>query len=373
MLITKLKAIYFDNRSNKMKTFNKITIIIIIALFATGSGGPVTAQVSQTNQPSESVGMAVSRSPGNDALNRLQTVLGATMQQYGSGKVLVIPTAQIQPQDMVTLMEDITVMYRIFDKKLAQSNLRRANSFIGMALPGPISMSMGSDSFEAMYVQGYGVLFMTNVDFPLSALPEKEEKKEIKEEEGDPVWKQMRQQIFSPQQAAEHTPDRPEEKYDPEKVENLKATLIKSLVHAANIRGLKPDESVVITVTGSADSSNVGRIILSKDNKVIVTQKDGNLVQMLGSTDASGISAPTVLTIRAKKSDIDAFAQEKIDFNQFKLKVKIISHPSLSGNFGRDSSSVFLRGSGYSVPSSTPRSQAPTESARGSESSSGSR
>jgi hypothetical protein len=352
MLVTELKAIYFNNRSKKMKTFTKITITIIMMLFTTGSVSPVVAmQVSLPSQRGESVAVATPHSPESEALTRLMTMQDVTMQGGAGGKVLVIPTAQIHPEEMVTLMEDMTVMRRIFNKKLVESNLKRTMPFIGMTLPGPISMSMGSDSPAAMYIQGYGALFMTNVDFPLSAPPETEEKKQTKEEDTDPVWKQMRQEIFSPEQAVKHAPGRPEEKYDPEKVENLKATLIKSLVHAANIRGLKPDESVVITVTGSDNSSNVGRIILSKDNKVIV--KDGNVVQLLGSSDASDISAPTVLTIRAKKSDIDAFAKDQVDFNGFKEKVKVISYPSLSGNFSQSPSPFLLRGSGYSVPSSS--------------------
>ena len=338
-----------------MKTFIKaITITIVMALFATSSVSPVTAQVSQTNQPSESVTVQTSRSFENEALTRLKTVLGASMQQYGRSKVLVVPTSQIQPQEMVTLIEDMTVMCRIFNKKMAQSNLKRSMPFYGVTLPGRISMD--SESLEAMYIKGYGALFMMTVDFPLSAPPETEEKEQTKEEEADPVWKQMRQEIFSPQQAVKPRTDRPEEKYDPEKVENLKTTLTKALVHAANIRDLKAGESVIITVTGIASSSNVGKVVaVSGTDQIVVHYKDSNTTKIVKSPSLSdlGISKPTVLTIRAKKSDIDAFAKDQIDINEFKQKVKVISHPHLGGDFGRDSSPIFLPGSGFSVPSSS--------------------
>ncbi len=338
-----------------MKTFIRaITITIVLASFTTGSISPVTAQVSQTNQPSESVGMAISHSLENDALNRLQMALGATMHSHGGTKVLVIPTAQIQPQDMATLIEDMTVMCRIFDKKMVQSNLKRSMPFYGVTLPGRISMV--GDSLEAMYVQGYGALFMTTVDFPLSAPQEKEEKKETEEEEADPVWKQMRQEIFSPQQAVKRTTDRPEEKYDPEKVENLKTTLTKALVHAANIRGLNPDESVILSITGkSGSSSNVVIMGDSTFDGFIVHDKRSNTTSMFqgGLPDDLMRSSQMVLVIRAKKSDIDAFAKDQIDINEFKQKVKVISHPHLGGDFGQDSSPIFLPGSGFSVPSSS--------------------
>jgi hypothetical protein len=345
MLITEFKAMYFDNRSKKMKTFIKaITITIVMALFATGSVSPVAAQVSQTNQPSESVTVQTSRSFENEALNRLQMTLGATMHSHGGAKVLVIPTAQIQPEEMVTLIEDMTVMCRIFDKKMVQSNLKRSMPFYGVTLPGRVSL--GGDSLEAMYVQGYGALFMTTVDFPLSAPPETEEKKETEEEEADPVWKQMRQEIFSPQQAVKRTTDRPEEKYDPEKVENLKTTLTKALVHAANIRGLNPDESVIITISGKAGPRILGMrggamYYGGNEEPKIISKQDI-------------VSSQMVLVIRAKKSDIDVYAKNQIDLDEFKKKVKVISYPRLGGDLRQDSSSIFFRGSGFSVPSSSP-------------------
>ncbi|MBN1804717.1 MAG: hypothetical protein JW837_05660 [Sedimentisphaerales bacterium] len=335
-----------------MKTsIRVITIIIVLVLFTISSVGPVTAQVSQQSQTSESVATTTQRSSENEAFSRLRTMLGGTMQQRGGAKVLVIPTAQIPPQQMATLMEDMTVMCRIFDKKLAQSNLKRTMSYIGMTLPG--GFFMGGDSLEAMYVQGYGALFMTTVDFPLSPPPETEEKEQAEEEQTDPVWKQMRQEMFSPQQATVHPADRPGEKYDPEKVENLKATLIKALVHAANIRGLNTDESVILTVTGKSDYSNIDRIVTAENNEVIVHYKDDTV-----KLSDLGVVAPMALVIRAKKSDIDALAQNKDDFNRFKEKVGIISCPCLGGDFSRDSSSVFFRSSGDSVPSSSsPASQ----------------
>jgi len=39
-----------------------------------------------------------------------------------------------------------------------------------------------------------------------------------------------------------------------------------------------------------------------------------------------GVSAATVLTIRAKKSDVDAFAGGKQDFEQFRQKVQTFTY-----------------------------------------------
>jgi len=71
---------------------------------------------------------------------------------------------------------------------------------------------------------------MRTVDFPLSP-PQTEEQEETEEEDADPVWEQMKQEIFSPEEVVRHTPNRQGEKYDARKVKNLKSTLIKALVN----------------------------------------------------------------------------------------------------------------------------------------------
>ena len=331
-----------------MKSFIKaFTIIIILALIPTAWA---TAQITPAPAPapapaqSQKVIYELDKTPDSrlrDLNEKLIQLNIATSGQHGGGKVLVIPTAEIKPQDMVTLMEDMTVMCRIFDKKLAQSNLVPGTPFIGrVTLPSTFSLDNGS--IEAMYIQGYGALFMTTVDFPLSPPPQTEEQEEAKEEDADPVWEQMKQEIFSPQEAAKRTSDRPEEKYDARKVKNLKSTLIEALVHAANIRGLKPDEFVVLTVTREAGWSDplATRLYGSGDSRFIATASGGT---------KSGTLSPTVLTIRAKKSYVDALAQNKISFDQFQEKIQLLSYPCLGENLSRGSSPSFLGGETISI------------------------
>ncbi|MBW7990680.1 MAG: hypothetical protein FVQ84_11785 [Planctomycetes bacterium] len=323
-----------------MKSFIRaITIIIVLTLIPMVSA---TAQITPPTVPAAPIAPIAPALRPSDVLMQLRTVLSAQTQQHGGGKVLVIPTSDITPQDMVTLMEDMTVMCRIFDKKLAQSNLVPGMPFIGrVTFP-----SLGDRSMGAMYVQGYGALFMTTVDFPLSPPPQTEEQEETEEEDADPVWEQMKQEMFSPEETAWRAPNRQEVKYDARKVKNLKSTLIKALVHTANIRGLKPDESVILTVTGSGISSNIDKIVMNRNNQLLLHTKDRNIVQILGSPSLSdlGISSPMVLTIRAKKSYIDALAQNKIDFDEFEEKIQLISYPCLGANLSRGSSPSFWPG-----------------------------
>jgi hypothetical protein len=155
-----------------MKSFIRaITIIVVLSLLLMVSITTISAQEIATEGVSVVAEAPVSYS-SDDALTQLRTVLSAQTHRHDGGKVLVIPTSQIQPQDMVNLMEDMTVMCNIFDKKLAQSNLISGMSYIGVTLPG--RFPLGSDSIGAMYIQDYGAIFMTTVDFPLSPPPETE-------------------------------------------------------------------------------------------------------------------------------------------------------------------------------------------------------
>ncbi len=252
----------------------------------------------------------------------------------GGGAVLVVPAAELEPEDLAEITEDMTVMSRIFDNKLSQARLTTGRVGWYVEDYNPFFWR-DSGTTEALYLEGYAALFLIKVNFPLSPTPEAKEEKETQEEEDiDPLWKETKQEIYAPEEAGRRRrTDRPEEKYDAEKVEELKETLIKALKHAANIRGLKPDESVILTVTGKAGQSGpfVTGVYKSGDSKYITTT---------GSAGAgSGSLSPTVLTIRAKKSDIDDFAEGKLSFEKFTEKTQLLSYSYLGENVGGPSRS----------------------------------
>ncbi len=253
-------------------------------------------------------------------------------QHSGGGAVLVIPAAELKVEDLAAITEDMSVMSRIFENKLSQARLTtgRASLFVVLA---PFS-GHNSGTIEAIFLEDFGALFLMKVNVLLSPPPEAPEEKETEEEDTDPLWTQMRQEMYAPEEAdrRRRTGDRPEEKYDAEKVEELKETLIKTLKHAANIRNLKPDESVVLTVIGKAGqpaASATGRLLREDygSRYIISTSRAG-----------TGSFSPTVLTIRAKKSDIDALAEGKLSFEKFTEKTQLFSYSYLGENLGKSSS-----------------------------------
>ena len=256
-------------------------------------------------------------------------------QHSGGGAVLVVPAAELKGEDLAAITEDMTVMSRIFGNKLSQARLTTGRGGWYVEDYNPF-FGRDSGTIEAIYLEGYAALFLMKVNFPLSPSPEAQEEKKTEEGDTDPLWTQMRQEIYAPEEAdrRRRTDDRPEEKYDAEKVEELKETIIKTLKHAANIRGLKPDQSVILTVIGGQSQSGTATVTQS----YLYGRSTGRSSRMVRRAPVVPTVAasflPTVLTICVKKSDIDAFAKGELSFDQFRQRTKIFTSYAKVGKEG---------------------------------------
>ena len=297
-------------------------------------------------------------------LDKEQRLLGlrlASAQQYGgAGRVLVVPPAEMKAEELAVIKQDMNIMTRIFDKKLNQQlRLGEGETIIF----GGLSVSRGNKQFisgddkatKAIYVGGYGALFFIKVSFPLS--PPREVKVEKIEEGVDPVWEETKQEIYAPKEALATILASPPDdigfdevlkslragtsvlpEYDAEKVDELKRKLIKTLKHAANIRSLKPQDWVVLAVTGTPQPVIITQIRLIHD------EKDGEIIYHVTPKIQEARSASpssTVLTIRVKKSDIDAFSKGELDFDQFRECTRILTSQAKLG--GQQRSGILNR------------------------------
>ncbi len=345
-----------------MKTLtHTITALVALSLLAAGvasaNNTPPTPVLPTTPSPAPApIQTSVATVNVNDNMyNLTRSISSLGSRTSSTGTVLVIPSEQTSTEDLLTINEDMSVMSRIFAKNIEQARISTARSSIFVSRNDPFSMLMGTGrgGIQSMYLQGFGALFLMNVDFPLSPPPDMQddEKETQTAEQGDPVWRQMRQEMYEPEKVdRRRRTDRPEEKYDAEKVENLKTTLIQALKHAANIRSLKPGESVILTITGSgqATGTTITAVTHSGENQIIVSERagDGNtrtrIVQGT-SLDDIGSSSPTILVIRTKKSDIAEFAKGDLDFDEFRKRVQLLTYPLLSGSAGhRDPYGLYM-------------------------------
>lgn len=269
-----------------------------------------------------------------------------------SDNVTVIPAQKLGPENLLNINEDMNIMSRILLNKLnpqPRGTLGGWNLFADQWVYGQ-TLGLANNKFSSMYLQGYGALFLMTVDFPLSAPPETQEKpQEPNEGEVDQVWQQTRQQIYEPQVASTTSTGtrtgaatisrtraaQPQTKYDAEKVDNLKTTLVTTLKHASNIRALKPDESVTLRVTGPEPSTKIVSIKTQEKQTLITYESNGVLYTASMANDPEylkKITIPIAIVIRAKKSDIDAFAKGELSLDKFRDTVEVFSYPLLSGN-----------------------------------------
>ena len=287
-------------------------------------------------------------------------------------KVLVIPSTDVEAEGLVAITEDLQVMSHIFDERF-----KEPQEIKGVFVDFGDFFGRSNRSTEAIYMQGYGVLFLMEVNFAFSAEPEPQEQEAQETKEYvDPDWQRAKQKLFSPQGFGGTSV--PEEQYNAQQIEQIKTELIRTLKHAANIRNLQPDEWIILTVIGQSrqsggmyegyyrsaapksglsrsrgrSSSNSrggygggmmgggfgggmggGMMSGGMGSGSMGGQAFGGGVMMGGMStmygedySETGSASTTVLTIRAKKLHVDAFASGDLDFERFQKKVDIFTY-----------------------------------------------
>ena len=214
---------------------------------------------------------------------------------WGSGDrgLVIVPGSNT---NMAQVKEDVTIMTQIMANQLHEQGLA------SWTWPN-------AHNIETIAIDGYGVMFIMKVNFPL--MDQAASPKEVQQENEDSVWEQTRHSI-----QASHINvhlEQPSQSYDADKVDKLKKTLCKTLKHAANIRSLQGREWVVVVVND--DQKGQGARVL-------------NGVDIFTTTVGSG-SAQATLVIKAHKTDIDRFAENEVDLDGFQgtVQMQIFAEP----------------------------------------------
>lgn len=288
-------------------------------------------------RPSRPYGHSTGRSAAMMALPR-------TLGRSDTRRVLVVPTDDLKGEDVAAITEDMLVMSHILDKsKGPQGDTRGYGRGERLFTDfGPFFRRV-SRVTDAIYLQGYGALFLMEVSLPLS-VPSRDENQERQaeqeKEDVDEVWEVTRSRILSSEPPSNDRQADRERGYDAEGIAELKRELVRTLKHAANIRQLKEDEWVVLTITGepqpaAGDAHDFNRFAYEQ-------LMYGGMVDARLEGDFLGtpVLSVTVVTMRVKKSDVDAFAKGTLDFEQFHQRVKVLEYPDIraaSADGGRPS------------------------------------
>jgi hypothetical protein len=246
----------------------------------------------------------------------LEKVPGSKMALKKARTIVVAPGADAK--QIGEIEEDLVIMSRLLSKELQNEDFKWANQAMGIFIT-----SFGQESKpDALYLEGSGAVFFQEVRFPL--LPNAELKPDKKVEDAkDSEWEKARQEVFGEGVAVagnvktsimvDGHPFVPPP-YDAARVERLKDSLFSVLRNATNIRALKPEEYVTVAVTSipmSTSFANVGVAVAAAGDGTPKVYKSGTTGRQ------------SVMTIRVKKADVDAFAQGKLSLEQFKNKASV--------------------------------------------------
>ncbi len=295
--------------------------------------------------------------------------IGGNLPPFAAGapEILVIPTWEVDLKDFAETREDMQVMLHILREKLSEPRM-----ILGVLNDYGDFFGGGGRDIQAVYLQGYAALFVMEVDFPFSFPSEPSGAGEPQEREpDDPVWQRARQKLYAPPGAMRYGARGRPSGADEVSFEEFKEDLVKTLRHAANIRNVEPNEWVILTVVGrdeaglgiapsgrgmsgmmggygggmmggggwvegggySAGGGSVssgtgsfgGRGGFYMDSRSSYGARGGRPGSRLGQPQAPSAST-TVLTIQAKKADIDALARSNIDLEQFRQKVRVFTY-----------------------------------------------
>jgi hypothetical protein len=175
----------------------------------------------------------------------------------------------------------------------------------------------------------------------------------------DPVWQRARERLTSPQNPALRDPRGLPGATERMDFQQFQEDLLQTLRHAANLRNIEPNESVIVTIIAHEESSawpeptsaggsyGAGGGAWFEGSSYSTSSSSfgpaGGSTYADSRTRSSGAMAgrggpgrtgpgaasavpATVLTIQAKKADIDAFAKGGLSFEQFQQRIKTFTY-----------------------------------------------
>lgn len=300
---------------------------------------------------------------------RVTVTRPSTVERKERLRILVIPTTEVKAEEFTATTEDMQVMLHILDEKLRDG----PRLIHGVFADYGNFFDQGSRAIEALYIQDYGAIFFAEVHFPISAPPRSQDQGEKDEEPVDPVWQRAKEKVLSPKGASTGGWSQAQRQDGPQTVQELETELVKTLRHASNIRNLKPDEWIIVSVigrgswAGGAAASGLEEETTGRPGEVgrggrpgmggyggaggfgyggygggfgggsggggvyggAGGSYGGGFVfgyDDMGAYDYRQYSPSAILTARVKKVDVDSYAKGELDFEQFRERVKTLVH-----------------------------------------------
>ena len=272
----------------------------------------------------------------------------------GGSRALLLADQPPTDEARGAAQEDAGIMLRLLERAVRDD--RRDDPMQAMGIH--IEALGGRSGPQTIYLGGFGAVFLLNADYPLVAPPASDQEAKPKAE-GESEWERTRRELYGRPGRPPRPPGPEGQPFDPNRVERLKNALIDALANATNLRQVAGGESVVVSVTGpsnqaggtvhfysndgGADGTTVERRVENLRNREreltgqytdehqSVKKVRAEIAVATSDLDTEKTIArskphTTQLTLKALKSDIDAFATKSLNREEFAKQVKVVAY-----------------------------------------------
>ena len=234
-----------------------------------------------------------------------------------TGRALVVQSHTPDAAALINAEEDLSVMALLLRKATGAARTDDRRMALGIEVDSTVFGS--SSGARNIYLDGYGALFLLAVRLPLLPAPEKSEEKESKPAVSD-NWAQAREEYLNSSsqgqvraaldQVLGHSSRGAGAEYDADKVEELKNALLVALKDAVHLRLLKPTDYVTVVIQGG-------------EQPQAQPQPEKRTTRGNGGRGRTELREDTVMSVRVKQSDVEAFAKGGLDLDAFRKRAAI--------------------------------------------------
>jgi hypothetical protein len=335
-----------------------VTLLLGIPLLAQQPALPVGANVDLALAEDKAAAESDAAIPGGGQLfapGGKNNFGGAAAAQLWAGAANRTPANQVSvlcfkepdQKQLRETTEDIAVLAFLLSKNLDQATSDDAGDYkLG------IHIMSGNQSVGASYIQDFGALLKLQVRFPVAAPANARVERPAAQTSSD--WEIARKELQDQDSGNDFFPPAPKHRaegqpYDPALVQTLQKRILALLKNAANIRHLKDNEWIIIKVVGTPSSSIIARVTEDKpigdkssepgeSKPPAAPSKKGSRNAGAGPkfahTESITQNQTTVLTLRVKKSDINAFAAGSLSPEQFTKSAEVAAYFNPAPNEG---------------------------------------
>jgi hypothetical protein len=250
-------------------------------------------------------------------VNRSLRGLDLFQSSSEGGRTLVIGTRRGDAEAQAAFEEDLNVMSHILRKAAGRSASSSRDEFMGISVSS-------SRAPQAIYLDGYGALFLLNVKVALQPPGKSKESDRSRNDRESSDWDEARRELFGGRGGSSAAPANPTP-YDRERVDALRTELLKALKNGSNIRDLKKEDWIVVAAISGESSPTLrfGGLEMGTGYATIQTTPDARRAEHAMATRQARVSNSNSLIIRIKKLDADAFASGKIELSEFEKRAQV--------------------------------------------------